>query len=56
MLDIPWLLGRLKSLGRNPNAILELWTPPDADSPATIRKEAEWAGASVRAARQWIKE
>ena len=56
MLDIPWLLGRLKSLGRDPNAILELWTPPDADAAATIGKEAEWAGASVRAARQWIKD
>ena len=56
MLDIRWLLGRLKSFGRDPNAILELWTPPEADAAATILKEAEWALASVRAARQWITE
>ena len=30
-LDLPWLLRRIAEAGRDPNAILELWTPP-ADS------------------------
>jgi sugar phosphate isomerase/epimerase len=54
MLDIPWLLAKLKAFGRDPNAILELWTPPEPDVGDTIRKEAAWAGQSVRAARRWI--
>jgi sugar phosphate isomerase/epimerase len=56
MLDVPWLLGRLAELGRDPNAILELWTPPGCDAASTIAKEAEWASAGVRNLRQWIKE
>ena len=47
MLDIPWLLGRLREMGRDPNAIVELWTPPEDDVAATIRKEAAWAERSV---------
>jgi 3-oxoisoapionate decarboxylase len=54
MLDIPWLLERLRHLGRNPSAIIELWTPPESDRAATIDKEAAWARQSVRAARRWI--
>jgi 3-oxoisoapionate decarboxylase len=57
MLDIPWLLGRLRELnGNDYSAILELWTPPEADEAATIRKEADWAERSVRAARAWLNE
>ena len=56
MLDIPWLLGKLRRFGRDLSAIVELWTPPEADMADTIRKEAEWAERSVRAARQWVKE
>ncbi len=44
-LDIPWLLGRLRELGRDPNAILELWVPPEADLEKTVAKELEWARA-----------
>ena len=56
MLNIPWLLGRLAAFGRDPSAILELWTPPERETAATIRKEAEWGRASVKAARQWIRD
>jgi 3-oxoisoapionate decarboxylase len=56
MLDIPWLLGRLRAFGRDPSAILELWTPPEPDPAATLRKEAAWARVSVEAVRQWINE
>jgi len=57
MLDVPWLLRRLRALSRfDFNAIIELWTPPEAETLETIRKEAEWAQASVHTVRQWIRE
>jgi len=57
MLDVPWLLRRLRELNANDfNAILELWTPPEAEMADTIRKEAEWAERSVQAARRWIAD
>lgn len=46
-LDLPWLLGRLRAFGRDPNAILELWTPPEATLPETIAKEQKWAELSI---------
>ena len=46
-LDIPWLLQRLRAFGRDPNAILELWVPPDDDLERTVAKELEWANRSV---------
>ena len=55
-LNVTWLLGRLKEFGRDPNAIIELWTPPEADPAATIAKEAAWAEQSIQAARQFIRE
>ncbi len=55
-LDVPWLLRTLRDAGRDPNAILELWTPPEADLAATIAKEDAWATASVARLRQWISE
>jgi hypothetical protein len=54
MLDVPWLLGALRELGRDPNAILELWTPPGADMAETIATEAQWAEESVRYLRTLI--
>ena len=56
MLDIPWLLAKLKSFGRDCNAILELW-PLQKDTPEeSIRLEDEWAEASVLALRRWIPD
>jgi 3-oxoisoapionate decarboxylase len=46
-LDIPWLLSDLRGLGRDPNALLELWTPPEATLAATIAKERRWADESI---------
>jgi sugar phosphate isomerase/epimerase len=46
-LDIPWLLGRLRALGRDPNAILEQWVPPEEDIERTVAKEHEWAERSL---------
>jgi 3-oxoisoapionate decarboxylase len=55
-LDIPRLLARLRALARHPNAILELWPPPEADSDAAAAKEAEWAAESVRYLRRLIPD
>lgn len=46
-LDIPALLAELQASGRCATAVLELWTPPEADPQATIAKEAAWARQSL---------
>jgi sugar phosphate isomerase/epimerase len=56
MLDVPWLLGRLRELGKDPNAILEQWTPPEADLAATIAKEDAWAVESIAYLRRLIPD
>jgi sugar phosphate isomerase/epimerase len=56
MLDVPEVLARLSEMGRDPTAVVEIWTPPEADAAATVEKEAAWAEASVRAARKWITD
>jgi sugar phosphate isomerase/epimerase len=55
-LDVPWLIGRLRELGRDPNAILELWTPPEDTLSATIAKERAWAENSVEYLRDLIPD
>ena len=47
-LNLPWLIATLKSAGRSPNAILEQWTPPEAEVTDTIAKEERWAWESLR--------
>jgi sugar phosphate isomerase/epimerase len=54
MLDVPWLLEALGPHGRDPNAILELWTPPEPDVAASVAKETAWAEESVRYLRTLI--
>ena len=54
MLKTPWLLGRLRAFGRDCNAIIELWPLQEATPAESIRKEAEWAEASVHTLRRWI--
>ena len=56
MLDIPWVLDRIKGNGRDATVILELWTPPEETRSDTIRKEAEWARQSVAAVRPLVKD
>ena len=55
-LDIPWLLQELRDLGRDPNAILELWTAPEQTLAETIAKEEAWAAASIEYLRQFIPD
>ncbi|MFP3896630.1 MAG: sugar phosphate isomerase/epimerase family protein [Anaerolineales bacterium] len=55
-LDVPWLLGELEAMGRDPNAILELWTPPEETQEETVAKEAAWARESVEYLRRLIPD
>ena len=55
-LDVPWLLERLRSYGRDPNAILEQWPPVGATLADTIATEHAWAVESVEYLRQFIPE
>ncbi|MBI1258126.1 MAG: TIM barrel protein [Chloroflexi bacterium] len=54
MLDIPWLLGRLRDFGRDPNTILETWPPPEAEVIQTISKEDAWVRESLSYLRTLI--
>jgi sugar phosphate isomerase/epimerase len=47
MLDIPGLLNLIGSYSQCDSAILELWTPPDDNIEATIKKETRWAEESI---------
>ncbi len=47
-LKIEWIADYLKEKGRDPNAILELWTPFTETLNKTIQREEEWARKSVR--------
>jgi sugar phosphate isomerase/epimerase len=55
-LDIPWLLDCIRDAGRDPNAIIELWTPPADTLEDTIAREAEWAKRSVEYMRNLLAE
>jgi 3-oxoisoapionate decarboxylase len=55
-LNVPWLLERLKSAGRDPNAILELWTPFGPTLEETVARENRWAQESVQYLRQLIPQ
>ncbi len=47
LLNIPALLDRLTAFPRCQTAVLELWTPPEADLEQTIAKESAWAVQSL---------
>jgi sugar phosphate isomerase/epimerase len=55
-LDVPWLLRTLKEAGRDPNAILELWTPPEPTVEKTVAREDAWAAESIAYLRTLIKD
>ncbi len=55
-LDVPWLLEGLRAYGRDVNAILEQWTPPEDTLAATIHKEEVWAAQSIEYLRRFIKD
>jgi sugar phosphate isomerase/epimerase len=47
MLNIPNLVTSVSGTGTCQSAILELWTTPEQEIEATIRKEAKWADESI---------
>jgi sugar phosphate isomerase/epimerase len=47
MLDVAWLIEQVRSYGRDPNMILELWPPPEAALADTIAKEDQWVMESL---------
>ena len=55
-LDVTWILECLRSHGRNPNAIIELWTPYGLTLEETLMRERLWAGESVRNLRALITD
>jgi 3-oxoisoapionate decarboxylase len=55
-LDIPWLLDQVRTAGRDPNVILELWVPQQADTEATIALENTWVRQSIAYLRQLITD
>lgn len=56
MLDVPWLLAQLHGAGRQFNAIIETWLPPEATVQGTINREADWARQSVNYLRTLIND
>ncbi|WP_102348846.1 sugar phosphate isomerase/epimerase family protein [Bacillus sp. Marseille-P3661] len=46
-LDIDMVMNELSKYGKNPNVILELWTPYEESVSKTIEKENEWANKSI---------
>ena len=46
-LDVPRLLAQLAPFHRCETAVLELWTPPEAEIEQTIAKEEAWAAQSL---------
>lgn len=55
-LDIPWILRRLRDLGRDCNAIVELWPAPEARIEDAVAKEDAWTRDSVAYLRTLIPD
>ncbi|MHC4538355.1 MAG: sugar phosphate isomerase/epimerase family protein [Planctomycetota bacterium] len=55
-LDIGAIIDGIRSIGSDPNMILELWTPPEQNVNQTARKEDEWVRRSIHYLRQYIKQ
>lgn len=47
LLDINYLIKKIKQYQNNPNFILELWTPFTGDIEQTVKKEKKWAEESI---------
>lgn len=55
MLDLAHAAASLKKYGKDPNAILELWTPYKDDIETTVEKEKDWADKSIKFLKEWIR-
>ena len=52
MLNLPWLMEKLKHYGRCQSAILEQWVTPEINSEKTIEKETIWAEQGIAYLKQ----
>ncbi len=48
MLNIPWLLNKVKRYNKCHTAILEQWVPPESEERRTLAKEILWAEESIK--------
>lgn len=55
-LGIPRLIECAKANGRNPNAILELWTAFEGTVEHTVAREEEWVSQSIEFLRRYITQ
>ena len=55
-LEVPVLLRHLSALGRDPNVILELWTPWQGTLTQTMALESAWAQESLAFLKQAVRE
>jgi sugar phosphate isomerase/epimerase len=54
-LQVVELLDAAKRNGRDPNAILELWTPAAGSVEETVTREGQWARESISFLRRYIQ-
>jgi sugar phosphate isomerase/epimerase len=55
-LDVESLIRATRVNGRDPNAILELWTPPAGRVEETVAREKAWAMESISLLRRYIEQ
>ncbi|HGJ64872.1 TPA: hypothetical protein ENS27_05710 [bacterium] len=56
MLDISWILNKVKQFKKDTNIILEQWTPFGDNIEETIEKEENWVKTSIEYMRKFVKE
>ncbi len=54
MLDIPWLIDRLKSYGRCQTATLEVWSEPMDTLQDTLDRETRWVADSIHYLKPYL--
>jgi sugar phosphate isomerase/epimerase len=54
-LNLDYAAAEIKKHGKDPNVILELWTPYTGDIETTVQKEKEWADQSIQYLKEWMK-
>lgn len=55
MLNVPWLLEKIRPYGRCQTAVLEQWVVLEPDLERTIAKEIAWAEESIHYLKQYLK-
>jgi sugar phosphate isomerase/epimerase len=53
-LDVPWLLEEMRTRGRDPNLIIELWPPYPGSIEEAVKTEREWCERSVHFMKQTV--